>query len=65
MTERFPLHSKNIGVKSEFGFDTAAAVRRSVAKRMSELLTPIFFEWRANFMKVENLKNQPRSETNV
>ena len=26
-------------VKSEFGFDTEAAARRSVAKRMSELLT--------------------------
>ena len=29
-------------VKSEFGFDTAAAISRSVAKRMFELLTFIF-----------------------
>ena len=28
------------GVKSKFGFDTEAATSRSVAKRMSELLTP-------------------------
>ena len=32
---------ETIGVKSEFGFDTDAAISRSVAKRMSELLTPI------------------------
>ena len=34
-----PLHERK-GVKSEFGFDHRAAARCSVAKRMSELLTP-------------------------
>ena len=32
---------EDIGLKSEFGFDTAAAKGRSVAKRMPELLSPI------------------------
>ena len=30
---------ENIGFKSEFGFDTVATKGRSVAKRISELLT--------------------------
>ena len=32
------------GFKSEFGFDTEAAISRSVAKRMSELLNPSLTE---------------------
>ena len=40
------LH-ESIGCKSEFGFDTGAAIRRSVAKLLSELLHPIL-SWRAN-----------------
>ena len=32
---------ETIGVKNEFGFDTVASEGRSVAKRMSEFLTPI------------------------
>ena len=35
-----PLH-ESIGCKSEFGFDTEAAVSRFVAKRMLEILHPI------------------------
>ena len=34
------LPERGEGFKSEFGFDTDAAISRFVAKRMSELLSP-------------------------
>ncbi|MCY4512832.1 MAG: hypothetical protein OXB86_04010 [Bdellovibrionales bacterium] len=39
---KLALPQENRGVKSEFGFDTEATASRSVAKRMFELLTPLF-----------------------
>ena len=52
------LH-ESIGFKSEFGFDTEAAISCSVAKRMSELLNPIL-SWRVNlyFYKKPQNSNQ-------
>ena len=49
------LH-ESIGFKSEFGFDTGAAIRRSVAKLLSELLHPIL-SWRANLYFYKNPQN--------
>ena len=40
--KELPPSWENIGIKNEFGFDTEAAISRSVAKRMSEFLIPIF-----------------------
>ena len=52
-------HEEDRGVKSEFGFDTDAAVSRSVAKRMFELLTPLSSSWReSSSFPLKNRKTQ-------
>ena len=51
------LFLREQGLKSEFGFGTDAAESRSVAKRMSELLS-LVLSGRTDWILTENLKIQ-------
>ena len=47
---------EDIGFKSEFGFDTAATISRTKAKRIGELLNPISSNGGFSFLEHETQK---------